>query len=118
MAATGPKRGRPVALVAAGLPLLAVPERVGELAAGGGARPDPRIVRLLGARMAAQGAALLVRPSAGAWRLAAAVDAAHGSSMVGLAVLSPRYRRPALVSAAVAGVSAWFELATSRRRHA
>jgi len=68
--------------------------------------------------MTGQGVALLVRPSVGMWWFAAAVDVAHGSSMVGLAVLSPRYRRPALVSAAVAGVSACFELATARRRSA
>jgi hypothetical protein len=93
---------------------MALPARVAALAAGNGTRPASTIIRLLGARMAAQGVAQLVRPSAGMAQLVAVVEGLHGSSMVGLAVLSPRYRRPALIAAAVAGLSGAAELAATR----
>ena len=115
LAATGLRRARPIVIAAAGLPLVTFPRQVGALVAGA-ARPDPRIVWLLGARMVGQGVALLVRPSTAMWRLGSAVDAAHGTSMVGLAVLSRRYRRPAVISAAVAATSAWLEIASVRTR--
>jgi hypothetical protein len=115
MAATRKKRGRPVAVADCGLGLLlmVVPSRIAALVAGGGTPPEARIIRLLGARMVGQGAVLLLRPTVRMRRLGAAVDAAHGSSMVGLAVLSRRYRRPAAASAAIAGASAWLEVAST-----
>jgi hypothetical protein len=116
MAATRSRRSRTVAVAdcGAGLVLIAAPTRVAALAAGSGTRPRSAIIRLLGARIAAQGVAQLVRPSTGTTRLVAVVEALHGSSMVGLAVLSPRYRRPALIAAAVAGLSGAAELAAIR----
>jgi hypothetical protein len=103
-----------VADCAAGLLLIALPARVAALAAGNGTRPASTITRLLGARIAAQGVAQLVRPSTATTQTVAVVEALHGSSMVGLAVLSPRYRRPALIAAAVAGLSGAAELAATR----
>jgi hypothetical protein len=120
MAATAQPDSRTVAVAdcGAGLMLMALPSRLAALVAGGGARPSPAIVRLLGARMVAQGALQLVRPSTGTVRMAAVTEALHGTSMVGLAVLSARYRRPAVASAAVAAASVAAELAAlhGRRR--
>jgi hypothetical protein len=88
------------------------------LAAGSGARPGSTIIRLLGARLVAQGVAQLARPSAGTMHAVAAVEALHGSSMLGLAVLSSGYRRPALIAAAAAGLSGAAELAAARGQRA
>jgi hypothetical protein len=115
MAATRCKTGRAVAVADCLLGVLFMldPARIAALVAGGGTRPEATIIRLLGARMAGQGAVLLVRPTVRMRRLGAFVDAAHASSMVGLALVSPRYRRPAVTSAAIAGASAWLEIAST-----
>ena len=62
-------------------------------------------VRLLGARLVAQHAAVLVAPRAPVLRATAAVDALHAASMLPVLAL-PRYRRAALVSGALAAASA------------
>ncbi|MGH2865748.1 MAG: hypothetical protein ACRDJX_10940 [Solirubrobacteraceae bacterium] len=58
--------------------------------------------RILGARHVGEGLALVCRPSARCLRLAAATDALHCASMLALARISPRWRGPALLSAATA----------------
>jgi hypothetical protein len=94
-----------------GLLLLAVPARVAALVTGSGARPTSNAIRLLGARVAAQGAAQMVHPTPTCAQLAAAADALHGASMFALAAMIPRYRRPALISAGIATGSAALGLA-------
>jgi hypothetical protein len=83
-----------------GLAELTAPGYVGAIALG--RPPDGReqaVLRVLGARHLGQyvasrtGHRLLAGP---------ALDALHAASMVGLALVSRRYRRPALTSAAVA----------------
>jgi peptidoglycan/LPS O-acetylase OafA/YrhL len=58
--------------------------------------------RVLAARHVAQAAVLAARPTRRADAASAAVDALHGLTMIVLAVVSPRYRRPAATSACVA----------------
>jgi hypothetical protein len=106
----GRVRAMGVADCAAGVVLLTVPTSIAGLVADGAARPPTAVVRLLGARLIGQGAAQLLQPAKGTARLAAAIEGAHGASMVGLAVISPRYRRPAVIAAAVAAASLAMEL--------
>lgn len=88
------------------------PGAAGRWAAGPGATPPSWVVRVLGTRMAIQ--ALLVRrighrgaqDRRRAVRAGAAVDGLHGASMILAAAAFPRYRRSALVSAAVAFTAA------------
>ncbi|MGY1718699.1 hypothetical protein ACI8AG_06610 [Blastococcus sp. SYSU DS0552] len=81
--------------------------------------PEPLlwVTRVLGARLIAQHALVLVRPDSARLRLAAGVDALHAASMLPVLAL-PRYRRAALVSSGVAAVSALAaeRLARSERR--
>jgi hypothetical protein len=82
---------------------LAAPERVTALTLS--RRPEHSetvVARILGARHLGQG---LVPRSApfGALLTGPLLDTLHSASMVGLAVLSPRHRRPALASATVSG---------------
>ena len=81
---------------------------------------DPRFprarlwtARVLGARLVAQHAALLVRPAPGPARRAAAVEVLHAASMLPL-LASPAYRRGALVSGALAAATAAALAATVR----
>lgn len=60
------------------------------------------VVRVLGARHLAQGAAGLVAARRTATRLGAGIDGLHATSMVGLAVVDRGHRRAATVSAVVA----------------
>jgi hypothetical protein len=59
--------------------------------------------RVLGARHLAQSAALTARPAA-LTGPAALTESLHVASMLGLAVIAPKYRAPALASALVATV--------------
>ena len=61
--------------------------------------PEPKLwmVRVLGARLVVQHAAVLACPARRQVRAAAMVDGLHAASMVPL-LWSPRYRRAALVS--------------------
>ena len=63
------------------------------------------IVRLLGARLAAQHVAVLLTPEAPVLRAASAVDLLHAASMVPL-LGSARYRRAALISGGIAAAYA------------
>ena len=71
--------------------------------------------RALAARDLATAAVLASRPSRGVRLALAAVDCLHVASMIGLALASERYRRPALASAAVASALALATAAESRR---
>jgi hypothetical protein len=67
--------------------------------------PPAWLVRVLGTRMAVQAGVQLCRPTPEVAWIGSAVDAAHALSMIGVAALSRRYRRGALMSAAIAGLS-------------
>jgi hypothetical protein len=88
-----------------GVALLARPRRV--VAALCPEFPASRLwlVRVLGARLVAQHAVVLLAPEAPVVRVASAVDLAHAASMVPL-LASARYRRAALISGGVAAVYA------------
>jgi hypothetical protein len=105
-----------VANTALGAVLLSQPRAVADAAAGG-VPPGPGWVRLLGARYLVQGAAQASLPRAELLELSVVVDALHAASMVGLAALRAEYRRPALISAAVATGSAAVTWAQARRLH-
>jgi len=87
----------------AGAALATRPVTVAALA--GGTPPPLWIVRVLGARMVAQGVLEIARPAPAVAMGGAVVDGSHALSMVAAAVLSRRFRRPALASAALAGLT-------------
>ena len=91
--------------LATGVTMLLAPGRVAEAAAGRGTPAPMTIVRILGLRQAVQGALTVARASRATLELGAGVDALHLASMVALAAVAPKYRRTALVSAAVAAAS-------------
>jgi hypothetical protein len=66
---------------------------------------------VLGARQVVQSLVLLRRPSRSLTTAAAVVDGLLSASMVAAALAWPRYRRPALTSAAIATGSAAVTLA-------
>ena len=68
--------------------------------------PPPWVIRLLGARTMAQGAAASLRPRRDVLVVGVAVDLAHAASMVAAASVWPQYRRAALISAGGAAISA------------
>lgn len=71
-----------------------------------GVRLDQRgrlVARILGVRQLAQAALCAPAPTRDVLAVGSAVDVAHATSMIALAVISPRRRRAALLSAAVAG---------------
>lgn len=95
---------------AVGTLMLVTPTQVARAAAGpevasGGAVAPPTIVRVLGLRTATQGALTVIRPSRTSLEVGAGTDALHLLSMIALAAVAPKYRRSALVSAAVATAS-------------
>jgi hypothetical protein len=87
----------------AGVVLMAAPRPVGAAVSGPERRPPPSLVRLLGARLFLQAGLLLARPTETVVTYETAVEGMHGTSMILLAYLLPRYRRTALRAAAVAG---------------
>jgi hypothetical protein len=91
--------------LALGVVLLARPERVARGVASS-VPPGRGWVRLLGARYVAQGAVQASMPKAEVLELSVVVDALHAASMLGMAAIRAEYRRPALLSAAVATGSA------------
>jgi hypothetical protein len=105
-----------VANTALGALLLARPDEVADASAGS-ARPGPGWVRLLGARYLVQGAVQTLMPRPQVLQLSVVVDGLHAASMVGLAMVRAEYRRPALISAAVATGSAAVTWAEARRLH-
>ncbi len=102
---------------ALGATLMLRPEAVARASSGPDAVPRSWIVRVLGGRMLLQAAVQAARPDRRLVDAGVAVDASHSASMVALATFSRRYRRPASLSAAVAGVSTALGLAcrTGRR---
>lgn len=86
--------------------LLFQPPHVLRRVAGEGGVPPTWIMRVLGARLALQAAPEAIGPSPNILRLGAAVDLAHGASMLVATRIWPRYRRAALASAGCAGASA------------
>lgn len=68
--------------------------------------PSAGVVRVLGSRYILQGVAQLARPGAAVLGASVIVDGLHAASMFGLAAFRADYRRPALVSAAVATAAA------------
>lgn len=98
-----------------GICLLVLPGRVAAaISSDPGERPPRWLIRLLGGRLIGQGSAQLLSPTAGLLRAGAAVDASHAASMLAVAAVSPRYRRPALSSAALASASAAAGLVAAR----
>jgi len=90
-----------------GVAMLLQPKRIGLFVAAGGATPPAAVVRVLGTRELVQGAVILAQPERRAFVTAgSAVDLLHGTSMLAVATWWPRYRRPALASAGIAGCSA------------
>ena len=93
---------------AAGAVMAGSPAAAARWSAAGPPAPPSWIVRILGGRMAAQAVAVnwvrRRRPAdeARALRIGAVVDGLHGASMILAAVVFPRYRRSALVSAGMA----------------
>jgi len=90
-----------------GTALLAAPQRVSQTESGAPAtRSTTDIVRVLGLREAAQASSTLAAPTSFVLAAGATVDGIHALSMVVLATTSARYRRPALLSAALATAAA------------
>jgi hypothetical protein len=96
-------RSLPAAIGAGwGIALLVAPERVVRLTAGRQSSPFERgVARLLGARHLVE-VSYLMAASHPARRPVVLVECLHAASMVGLAAVSDRYRRPAIFSASVA----------------
>src|SRR3954467_7867307 len=87
------------AVAAVGVALVAAPLRVARALDSRTVVADPRILRVLGARQVVQGILTAAVPTPPVLFGGAAVDVAHGLSMVGLAVVHRRVRRLALTSA-------------------
>ncbi len=100
--ASVPARLLGLAQLGIGVALTVRPAQIAAAAAGAG-QPAPRwLVRILGVRSLVQGAVTSASPT---WPVVAGgvlVDSAHAASMVPLIAASPRYRRAAAISAAVA----------------
>ncbi|MCZ2814198.1 hypothetical protein O2W15_22450 [Modestobacter sp. VKM Ac-2979] len=93
-------------LALGGAVLLVRPEQVARAVRGDGREPSAWVVRLLGGRVLAQQAAVLLHPSRGLVLAGVAADALHAASMVPTALAWMAYRRPAWVSGAVAAGAA------------
>ena len=91
--------------LAAGVTLLARPATVARRVAPGFPPERHWIGRVLGARLIAQHALVLVAPEATVVRVAAAIDGLHATSMLPVLTL-PRYRRAALVTGGLAAAYA------------
>ena len=106
----GPRRGATRVLAGAhgayAALLLVQPPAVLRLIAGDQDVPPSWILRLLGVRTLAQGAAESIRVRRDVLVLGVAVDLAHAASMVAAAMVWPHYRRSALISAGSATTSA------------
>ncbi len=107
---SGPGTRTPTRLLAAaglvwGAALVTRPRQVADSLAPEFPRERLWVVRVLGARLVAQHATVLIAPEPRVVRLASAVDLVHAASMVPVLLL-PRYRRAAWISGAVAAASA------------
>ncbi len=86
-----------------GLALIAWPGTIVEFVAGRRATATERaLVRVLGLRETGQALVYAARPTPAVLSLGAGVDELHAATMLFLAARSASWRRPALVSAAVA----------------
>ena len=74
-----------------------------------------RVVRVLGARQLAQAGLALAFPDEPLAGLGVGVDALHALSMVPLALATPRWRRPAMVSGLMAAAFAAAGVLAARR---
>jgi len=92
-----------VARGAWGAALLIAPRRFLPADGDESCRSLPAVARVLGARHIVQSGLLLREPEPRPPLWAIAVDVVHAASMLGVAAASPRLRRDALRSAAVAG---------------
>lgn len=112
-----PMRVMAAAGATVGAVVLTRPQRVLDAVAPEFPRARRWVVRVLGARMLAQHAAVLVRPEPAVVTAGAALDALHAASMLPF-LASARYGRAARVSAAVAlgSAVAGRVLAGSQRR--
>ena len=91
---------------ALGAALLLRPAAVTRMVSGRGDAPSDVVARVLGGRQLLQGLALITRPEPPVVTVAVATDVLHAASMLLLGWIRPVYRRPAVVSAAVAASSA------------
>ena len=120
MTAEGARRRAIIRTISAGsglvgLAMVVEPARVTRLVSANRSEPPTWVVRLLGGRLVAQHALVLARPAHGTVLAGAVVDVLHAASMVAVAAVGRRYRRPAAVSAAAAAVSAAVGMATAPR---
>jgi hypothetical protein len=100
--------------LAAGAVLLARPESALTRLAPEYPRQRRWVVRLLGARLLAQHAAVLAAPRPAVLRASAGTDLVHAASMLPL-VRSPRYGRAARISGGLAAAyGAWAGAASGR----
>lgn len=93
------------------------PDALGRL--WGAPTEDPRfdrVARVLGARQVIQATITSLRPTRVIMSLGVLVDALHGLSMLGLALIDKRYRRAALTEATLAGTFAGIGLYLVARR--
>jgi hypothetical protein len=88
-----------------GVALLARPEQVVAAVTHGRRAPAKSVVRVLGARLLAQGVLLSLAPRHRILSACAAVDLTHAASMYALAGVRPQFRRAALASALAATAS-------------
>ncbi len=95
-------RGWGAATVLLGVTMVAVPRRVGAVAAGAGSVPGPLVVRVLGARDVVQGVLVVLHPSKSVVLVGCATDLLHAASMLPAARLFPAYRTAAMRSAILA----------------
>jgi len=84
------------------------------VAAGPLSNRGRKVVRVLGARQVAQAVATGRAPTPAVLWLGAEVDVAHAATMIGLAAVERRYRRAALVDAAIATAFALMGAAAAR----
>jgi hypothetical protein len=90
-----------------GCALLVAPDKVLRAGTPGPVPPAAiAVARTLGTRQVLQSALSVLAPTRPVAGLGAAVDALHAGTDVGLAAVSPRWRRIALVDAAVAAALA------------
>jgi hypothetical protein len=108
------RRGLRVAAHAAryawGLAILAAPGRMLAIAGGPNDRRGRATLRVLGARHLLQAALTGSHPRSRAARIAAAVDAAHALTAVGLAAVDRRRRTIATFDALIAASWAWLDV--------
>jgi hypothetical protein len=106
-------RALAAALGVANLFLVARPDAVLSAVAVPPPRPPSWVVRLLGARVVLQEAAVIAVPSRRLVLGCAVVDGLHATSMALAVIAWPQYRRAAAISAVTAATSAVLEVAAA-----